>query len=259
MRLRLLPVLILTAGLALTARMGEIWHGFGTQAQAQTETETQTETQTQAQTQTETQPEAPAQPEKQTKNQAKPKASAQAPTDESSIPAAAPAATSVPGTSLRTANTEMTGAPLLDLPADPFSLTDEEVDLLQALAERRHELELRSRRLDQQEALLQAAERRIEEKAGGLKALQKSIESLLLQRDEQTETQYLSLVKIYEGMKPKDAARIFEDLDMAILLPVVERMKERKTAPILAKMNPEKARAITTELAQRRNLPTAKD
>ena len=60
-------------------------------------------------------------------------------------------------------------------------------------------------------------------------------------------------------MKPKDAARIFDELDMVVLLPVVERMKERVTAPILAKMNAAKARAITEELASRRDLPLAKN
>jgi len=56
-------------------------------------------------------------------------------------------------------------------------------------------------------------------------------------------------------MKPKDAARIFEELDMEVLLEVVERMKERKTAPILAQMNPQRAKTVTLELAQRRELP----
>ena len=60
-------------------------------------------------------------------------------------------------------------------------------------------------------------------------------------------------MKIYENMKPKDAARIFEELDMAILLPVTERMKERKLAAVLAKMNTTKAMTLTTQLAQRRN------
>jgi len=77
--------------------------------------------------------------------------------------------------------------------------------------------------------------------------------ALLQQQQDGTESQYQSLVKIYENMKPKDAARIFEQLEMAVLIPVVERMKERKTAPILAKMDPVKAQAITVELAQRRN------
>ena len=63
-----------------------------------------------------------------------------------------------------------------------------------------------------------------------------------------------SLVKIYENMKPKDAARIFEELEMATLLPVVERMGERRLAPVMADMNPAKARKITEELARLRQL-----
>jgi flagellar motility protein MotE (MotC chaperone) len=45
---------------------------------------------------------------------------------------------------------------------------------------------------------------------------------------------------------------------MDVLLDVVERMKERKVAPVLALMNPEKAREVTLELAQRRELPLPK-
>ena len=56
-------------------------------------------------------------------------------------------------------------------------------------------------------------------------------------------------------MKPKDAARIFEDLELDTLLEVSERMKERKLAGIIAKMSPQKAREITVELRRLRNLP----
>ena len=80
-----------------------------------------------------------------------------------------------------------------------------------------------------------------------------------MDHDEETEAQMKSLVKIYEAMKPKDAARIFEQLDLVVLLDVIERMKERKTAPILANMDPERAKTITLELAQRRTLPLAKE
>ena len=123
------------------------------------------------------------------------------------------------------------------------------------LAERRAEIDRRAAGLEQREALLEAAERRIDEKIAELQLLRKAIEDLLIRRDEQEEAQLTSLVKIYENMKPKDAARIFEELDMAVLLDVIERMKERKTAPILAQMNPRRAKAITLELAQRRGLP----
>ncbi len=144
---------------------------------------------------------------------------------------------------------------ITNLSNDIFEMTDEELVLLQSLSQRREELEQRAREIDEREVLLKAAEQRIEQKITELELLQQSIEALLVTHDEQTEAQMLSLVKIYESMKPKDAARIFEELDMEVLLEVIERMKERKTAPILAQMNPQRAKVVTLELAQRRELP----
>ena len=227
MRLRLLPVLIVTASIALTARVGDLWQGLGSMAQAQTASQAET---TAAKT-TATKTTATGQAKRGARTPIR------RPKDGETVSSNAPTPAEVD--SLR----------VLDMPADPFSMTDEEIDLLQALAERRRELDLRARQLEQREILLRAVEQRIEEKAGGLRAL-------LKQQEAQTDGQYDSLVKIYESMKPKDAARIFEEMDLAVLMPVVERMKERKTAPILAKMNPVKATAIITQLAQRRKAPT---
>lgn len=144
---------------------------------------------------------------------------------------------------------------ITNLPTDIFEMTDEELVLLQSLSQRREELEQRARDIDQREILLKAAEQRIDQKIAELERLQASIEALLVEHDEQSEAQLQSLVRIYESMKPKEAARIFEELDMEVLLEVLERMKERKTAPILAQMDPRRAKAVTLELAQRRELP----
>ena len=57
---------------------------------------------------------------------------------------------------------------------------------------------------------------------------------------------------MYEAMKPRDAATIFNDLQMSVLLQVVDRMKDAKAAAILAAMTPDKARDVTAELAQMR-------
>ena len=232
MRLRLLPLLIVIASLALTARVGELWQGIGTVAKAQTENRG---------TAAEAAKARPGQAARAV-SQDRPARAARAKMEAEKIVEEAPVVRD--------------DAPL---PVDPFSMTDEEIELLQALAERRRELQIRSRQMDQREALLQAAERRIEEKVAGLKTLEKSIQDLLLQQEDQTETQIKSLVKIYESMKPKDAARIFDDLEMGILLPVAERMKERKLAPVLAKMNSLKAQALTIELSKRGELPVAKE
>ena len=150
-------------------------------------------------------------------------------------------------------------APGTARPHDPFDMSDQEMALLQQLAERRRVLDRRAAEIDQRSALLSAAEERVQLKIDELADLQFTIENLLVRHDEQEEARMQSLVKIYENMKPKDAARIFEELDMVVLLEVVDRMKERKVAPVLAKMNPDRAKSVTLELAQRRELPMAKD
>jgi flagellar motility protein MotE (MotC chaperone) len=59
-------------------------------------------------------------------------------------------------------------------------------------------------------------------------------------------------------MKPKDAATIFEGMELPPLLQLLTRMKDLKTAPILAAMAPEKARAVTIAMAQHKDLPDQK-
>jgi flagellar motility protein MotE (MotC chaperone) len=141
-------------------------------------------------------------------------------------------------------------------PAPPFSATEAEV--LQQLATRREVLDRRDQEIANRQDVLRAAEQRIEQKLTQLKELQGVLERLINTQETQQEDQLQSLVKIYENMKPKDAARIFEELEMATLLPVVERMKERKLAPIMAELNPLKAKDITTELAKLRALLSGK-
>ena len=138
---------------------------------------------------------------------------------------------------------------------DPTLFTQSEIDLLQELSDRREQIEKMSKQISLREGLLKAAEKRIGKRVSELKQLQKTINDLIKTHDDQQETKIASLVKIYEAMKPKDAARIFEQLDLNTLLIVAERMKERKLAPVMAQMNPEKAKDVTVELSRLRELP----
>ncbi len=245
MRPRLLPLLMFALVATTTVKLGSVWNAF----------EVSVGTETMAQTQPTPPAEAPA---------------AQPATSSTEPAAGAPAE----GAAAETAATEPAGGPIdllqgqpeggegatSDVAADaavpdPFDYTDEEVDVLQQLAKRREELELRARRLDEREALIQAAEQRMDQKMGELKALQAMVEDLLKKRSDEQEAELKSLVKVYENMKPKDAAQVFEEMDMDVLLDVVERMNERKAAPILALVTPTRAKEITFELASRRELP----
>ncbi|PPR78220.1 MAG: hypothetical protein CFH01_01130 [Alphaproteobacteria bacterium MarineAlpha2_Bin1] len=142
----------------------------------------------------------------------------------------------------------------LDGPKKPI-FTAAELDILENLSERRKSLEARSSELDLRENLLIATQKSVEEKINELKKIEGSIRNLLGQHDKQEKKKLLSLVRVYESMKPKDAARIFEELDLNVVVDVAELMEERRLAPVLASMDPIKAKTITIEIRTRRKLP----
>ena len=155
--------------------------------------------------------------------------------------------------------TEEEDATALLVTNDPTLLTPAEIELLQKLSARRKAIETREREMEMRSGLLSAAEVRIDKKIVELQTLRETIDGLIKKFDAQQDAKVQSLVKIYENMKPKDAARIFENLELVTLLEVAERMKERKLAPVMAKMDPEKAREMTVELRQLRQLPATED
>lgn len=138
---------------------------------------------------------------------------------------------------------------------DP-AYTEIKMEMFEDLSERRRELEEWENQLQAREALLRATEQELDKKYQELSRLREEIEKLLDQQSEEESARTRSLVKIYEGMKAKDAARIFDTLDLDVLVSVVSGMSERKLAPILAEMNPERARTVTIMLAERNALPT---
>ena len=129
------------------------------------------------------------------------------------------------------------------------------LDVLTSLSERRDALEGRQRELELRANVITAAEKRVDDKIGQLKALQTRIEQLLGQRDKQETEQLDTLVRVYTAMKPKDAARIFTALDGTVRLGVAGRMKPDSVAGILAALPPEVAQKLTLELASRSKLP----
>jgi flagellar motility protein MotE (MotC chaperone) len=143
------------------------------------------------------------------------------------------------------------------VPETQFS--DSEIEVLERLVERRSELDRRNQELDMRDNLLKATEARIDDKISKLKDMEATLNKLLQLHDDQEKTQLESLVKIYEKMKPKDAARIFNSLEMEILINVASRIKEAKMAVILASMNNQRANKLTVELATRRQLPGVSD
>lgn len=134
-------------------------------------------------------------------------------------------------------------------------LSESDINILKHLSERRQELDKRAHEIEERETLLNLTEQRVDKKITDLKKMQDDIRKILGDADAEYTKQVASMVKIYETMKPKDAARIFEAMDMPTLLEVASRMKESKAAPVIAAMNAAKARDLSAQLMAKKNLP----
>jgi flagellar motility protein MotE (MotC chaperone) len=123
--------------------------------------------------------------------------------------------------------------------------------ILERLQARRQELETRQREIDIRESLLKAAEKRIESKVEEMKGLESRAAAANEQKAEAENARFKGIVTMYEAMKPKDAAKVFDRLDMAVLLEIASQIAPRKMSDIMGVMQPDVAERLTVELARR--------
>ena len=145
-------------------------------------------------------------------------------------------------------------APPVQPPAPPAEppLSAAEKAVLLDLRQRRQELDARETILGERESVLAAAQDKLSARVEELQSLQQRLEALEADRRRQDDASWQGLVKLYETMKPRDAATIFNDLAMPVLVQVMDRMKDGKAAAVIAAMDPDKARLLTQELARLR-------
>ncbi|RAK58298.1 MotE family protein [Phenylobacterium deserti] len=135
--------------------------------------------------------------------------------------------------------------------AKEAGLSPAELQVLQSLGERRGQLDQREEQLNTQLALLAAAEAKLDAKVRTLNGLKTEISGLMGQADAEQQAEVERLVKVFEGMKAKDAAPRFTMLDDSVRLPIAAKMKERSLSAIIALMPPAEAKKLTEALAKR--------
>lgn len=143
--------------------------------------------------------------------------------------------------------------------AEMAGLSAAEVQVLQALSERRAALDSRAEQYETQDELMLAAERRLNERLAELRQLETHVNDLLGQLDEAQEARLASLVDVYQRMRSKDAAEVFNGLDDGVLVQVASRMRQANLAEVMGRMEPERARQLTQMLADRARPPTGGD
>ena len=123
--------------------------------------------------------------------------------------------------------------------------------ILERLQSRRQELEARAREIDIRESLLKAAEKRVEARVEELKGIESRIATATEQKSEADAARFKGIITMYEGMKPKDAAKVFDHLEMPVLIEIATQIAPRKMSDILGLMQTEAAERLTVEMAHR--------
>ena len=134
-------------------------------------------------------------------------------------------------------------------PTQPVSASERAI--LERLQARRQELDARAREIDIRESLLKAAEKRIELKVEELKAVESRISTATQAKNEAEVARFKGIITMYESMKPKDAAKVFDHLEMPVLIEIASQIAPRKMSDILGLMQTEAAERLTVELAHR--------
>jgi flagellar motility protein MotE (MotC chaperone) len=123
--------------------------------------------------------------------------------------------------------------------------------ILERLQSRRQELEARSREIDIRESLLKEAEKRIQTKVDEMKTVEAKAAAENAQKADAENAKFKGIVTMYESMKPKDAAKVFDRLEMPVLIQIASQIAPRKMSDILGLMQTDAAERLTVELARR--------
>lgn len=125
------------------------------------------------------------------------------------------------------------------------------MDSLTFIQQRESELRRKEEQLKEKEERLARIEKEVEQKTKDLLALQKEIQTYRNERQDVQNTKVRSLAKIYGTMKPKEAAKLMENLEDKLVMGIISTMSSEEAAAILALMDVKKAAKISEALSGR--------
>lgn len=128
-------------------------------------------------------------------------------------------------------------------------------EMLQVIQTERAFLDEQREDMAKRQAEIDLASEKLKLEQARLDELKGALEGLLAKAEAAQTDDVRRLVALYSNMKPKDAANIMNDLDIEVSVMVLGTMSERTAAPILAGLNPVRARAISKIILERSKLP----
>ena len=95
------------------------------------------------------------------------------------------------------------------------------------------------------------AEAKLAEQLAAFEKAQVNLEATLAMADQAAERDLARMTTVYENMKPEDAAKIFERMDVGFAAGLLARMRPEIAAEVLTGMNADAAYAVTVTIASR--------
>lgn len=123
--------------------------------------------------------------------------------------------------------------------------------MLTALGERDAELAAREAGLRDRMQALQAADAEVSAKLAELQTAEAALRETIALADSAAKTDLDRLTRVYESMKPKQAAALFEQMTPNFAAGFLGRMRPEAAAGIMASLSPEAAHAFSVVLAGR--------
>ncbi|WP_170785206.1 MotE family protein [Ruegeria lacuscaerulensis] len=124
-------------------------------------------------------------------------------------------------------------------------------ELLTELLRREAALEKREAAAIDKEKALEIAEQAIETRMVAMQAAEENLRETLAYAEKAAETDLTRLTDVYQSMKPKDAAALFETMDPGFAAGFLSRMPADAAAGVLAGISPEAAYTISVIMAGR--------
>lgn len=144
-------------------------------------------------------------------------------------------------------------------PEKKAEYSQEEINHLSKLNERKKELDAREEELNRVEAELGKQKGELEKQMAELATMRKNISSVLEERVVADDKKVETLVQMYSNMKASQAAKIMETLDEDLAVEILGRMKKKNAAEIMNLVKAEKAQILSEKYAgYRLRTPAAK-
>lgn len=146
---------------------------------------------------------------------------------------------------------EVAETPGMEVETEQPQSFEAKVDLLLEIERKRAALRREQEALAQRAHWLLQLKADIERRVAELEELRADLQAIVDRHQAEEDRKLLHLVKVYESMRPEQAAPLIDGLDDELVVQIFSRMREKQAAKILEYVDPARGVSISHQIAPR--------